>query len=90
MLYILLYMGATRTQIYLTKAQRQKLDERRRREGKTLAAVIRDAVDAYVNGLDPRTMTAILDATFGAAPNFTVPSRTEWRKRERRIGARRG
>ncbi len=90
MLYVVLYMGATRTQIYLTKEQRRKLDERRRREGKTLAAVIRDAVDAYLDGPDAKTLKSILDATFGAAPSFTVPSRSEWRKREQRIWVRRG
>jgi len=41
-------MATTRTQIFLTKKQREALDSRRKREGKTLAAVIRDAVDAYI------------------------------------------
>lgn len=86
MLYVVLYMGSTRTQIYLTAEQRRKLDERRKRDGKTLAAVIRDAVDAY---LDRPNLQKILDATFGASPDFTVAPRTEWQRRERRIGARR-
>ncbi|HET7701316.1 MAG TPA: ribbon-helix-helix domain-containing protein [Candidatus Limnocylindria bacterium] len=83
-------MGATRTQIYLTAEQRRKLDARRKREGKTLAAAIREAVDAYLDGPDAETTKAILAATFGASPNFTVPPRSEWRRRERRIWARRG
>jgi len=82
-------MGATRTQIYLTKEQRRKLDARRKREGKTLAAVIRDAVDAYLDRPDIKTVKAILDATFGIDPNFSVPPRSEWADRERRIWARR-
>jgi len=84
-----MYMGATRTQIYLTKEQRRKLDARRKREGKTLAAVIRDAVDAYLDRPDIKTVKAILDATFGIDPNFSVPPRSEWADRERRIWARR-
>lgn len=85
-----MYMGATRTQIYLTADQRRKLDARRRREGKTLAAVIRDAIDAYLERPDLKTIKAILDATYGIDPHFSVPPRSEWAKRERRIWARRG
>lgn len=84
-----MYMGATRTQIYLTADQRRKLDARRKREGKSLAAVIRDAVDAYLDKPDLRTIRAILDATYGIDPNFAVPPRGEWARRERRIRARR-
>lgn len=84
-----MYMGATRTQIYLTAEQRRKLDARRKREGKTLAAVIRDAIDAYLERPDLKTIKAILDATYGIDPDFTVPPRSEWAKRERRIWARR-
>lgn len=87
-----MYMGgATRTQIYLTKEQRRKLDARRKREGKALAAVIRDAVDAYLERPDLKTYKAILDATFGIEPQFTLARpRREWSRRERRIWARRG
>ena len=88
MLYTALYMAATRTQIYLTKKQRQELDARRKREGKTLAAVVRDAVDAYI--ADDRSASAdrqaILDRTFGIAPDFEVPSRDEWEERAKRLG----
>lgn len=77
MLYTALDMSSTRTQIYLTSEQRRRLDERARREGKTLAQVIRDAVDAHLAeiGGDAR---AALAATFGVAPNLEVPSRDEW------------
>jgi hypothetical protein len=81
-------MPSTRTQIYLTKTQRRELDVRRKREGKTLAAVVRDAVDAYI--ADDRAAgadrQAILDRTFGIAPDFTVPSRDEWDERAKRLG----
>lgn len=84
-----MYMGATRTQVYLTEEQRRKLDKRRKSEGKTLAAVVRDAVDSYLARPDLKTIKAILDATYGVDPDFAVPPRKEWAKRERRIRARR-
>jgi hypothetical protein len=88
-LYVVLYMGAIRTQIYLTERQRKALDAQRRREGKTLAAVVRDAIDAYIGVPATADAQKILDATFGAAPNFTIPPRHgSWRKRERRLGLR--
>ena len=48
MLYTLLYMAATRTQIYLTAEQRQRLDERGSQNGLGLAEMIRQAVDGYL------------------------------------------
>jgi hypothetical protein len=39
-----------RTQIYLEQNQYELLRARARREGKSLAAVIRDSVDAYIGG----------------------------------------
>jgi hypothetical protein len=69
--------GAIRTQVYLTAEQRAALDQVRRRDGKSLAEVIRSALDAYLaeKGADP---DAALGATFGAAPDFEVPLRDEW------------
>ncbi|HEV2250978.1 MAG TPA: ribbon-helix-helix protein, CopG family [Candidatus Limnocylindria bacterium] len=78
-------MVATRTQVYLTKEQRRALEARRQREGKTLAAVIRDAVDAYI-AADVADRQAILDRTFGSIPDFEVPSRDEWEERAKRLG----
>jgi hypothetical protein len=68
---------STRTQIYLTKEQRNKLDARARREDKTLAQLIREAVDRYLESEvgDP---DEVLHATFGALPDLEVPSRDEW------------
>ncbi len=79
MLYTVLYMAARRTQIYLTAEQRKQLDERRRRERRTLAELVREAVDAYLadRSVDPATA---LDSTFGALPKLEVPSRDEWER----------
>ena len=86
-LYVVLYMGATRTQIYLTPEQRQKLDVRRKREHKTLAAVVRDAIDAYLRAPEPKAdYQRVLNETFGSLPDLTVPSRDEWEERARRLG----
>jgi hypothetical protein len=70
-------MASTRTQIYLTAEQRKRLDARVRRDGKTLAQVIRDAVDQYLEGdrIDPEEA---LKATFGASPDLAVPDRQDW------------
>lgn len=70
-------MRSLRTQVYLTRDQRRKLDARARREDKTLASVIRDAVDAYT-AEEPPDVDQALAATFGALPGLEVPARTEW------------
>lgn len=70
-------MPSTRTQIYLTKEQRRELDARARREGKTLAQLIREAVDRYLEG-EPVELDEALRSTFGASPDLEVPSREEW------------
>lgn len=70
-------MAATRTQVYFTQEQRLRLDERSRREGKTMAEVVREAVDAYLAD-DELDVDAVLAATFGIAPDFEVPPRSEW------------
>ena len=79
MMYNALYMAARRTQIYLTADQRKRLDERRRRERRTLADLVREAVDAYLadRSVDP---AKALDSTFGALPKLEVPSRDEWER----------
>ncbi len=70
-------MPATRTQIYLTAEQRERLDQVIEREDRSLAAVIREAVDQYLNRavVDPE---AAIEATFGVAPGFEAPARSEW------------
>ena len=76
MLYTMLYMSE-RTQIYLTSEQRRRLDELALRDGKSMAAVVREAVSAYLVDAAPEAEKA-LAATFGAVPDATVPSRDEW------------
>ena len=78
-MYTVLYMAARRTQIYLTAEQRKRLDERRRRERRTLAELVREAVDAYLADRPADPATA-LNSTFGALPKFEVPSRDEWER----------
>jgi predicted DNA-binding protein len=73
----MMYMGAARTQVYLTEEQRARLDDRARRDGLTMAHLVREAVDAYLSHEDD------VEATYGAAPDLAsgVPSRDEWDRR---------
>ena len=70
-------MPATRTQVYLTEEQRQRIDALAEAEGVTMAEVVRRAVDAYLDEESPNPRHA-LAATFGADPCATAPSRDEW------------
>ncbi len=70
-------MSATRTQVYFTEGQRRRLDALAKREGKTLAAVVREAVDAYVAQVSP-DLEVVLDETFGSMPELEAPARSEW------------
>ena len=70
-------MRSVRTQIYLTGEQRRKLDARGKREGKTLAELIREAVDRYT-AEEPPEAGGALKRTFGALPDLEVPSREDW------------
>lgn len=79
-LYTVLYMASTRTQVYLTVEQRRRLDELARKEHRSLAELVREAIDAYLAGAPPVPRVA-LDATFGIAPDIEVPSRDEWDRR---------
>ena len=72
-------MSATRTQVYLTSEQREKIEAVREREGKTLAEVVREALDAYLSD-EPADPDEVLKATFGSLPELTVPSRDEWER----------
>jgi hypothetical protein len=77
MLYTVLYMPSTRTQIYLTDDQRRRLDLRGRRTGAPLARMIREAVDTYLADDEP-DVGAALDESFGTLPDLEVPPRDEW------------
>jgi predicted transcriptional regulator len=72
-------MASTRTQIYLTKEQRAKLDALAKREDKSLAELIREAVDRFLDE-EPPDRDEILKRTFGIAPDFEVPPRSEWNR----------
>lgn len=69
-------MSASRTQIYLTEAQRERIDEIREADGITMAEVVRRALDAYLAS-EPDSSSA-LASTFGADPDVQAPSRDEW------------
>lgn len=69
-------MSQTRTQIYLTPAQRQRLDELAAARSTTMAHLVREALDAYLERSPG--VEAALEATFGALPDLRVPSRDEW------------
>jgi hypothetical protein len=70
-------MPATRTQVYLTAEQRQRIDELAASRGLTLAEVVRLALDEFLDAKVPDPEEA-LAATFGAAPDVVPPSRDEW------------
>ncbi len=79
MVYTVLYMPATRTQIYLTVDQRRRLDARGRHTGAPMARLIREAVDAYLAD-DIVDVEVALDDTFGTLPHLQLPSRDEWER----------
>jgi len=69
--------GATRTQIYLTADQRRRIDARARREGTSMAHIVREALDQYL--IDAAAdLDSTLGESFGALPDLTVPDRDEW------------
>ncbi len=70
-------MPATRTQIYLTAKQRERLDELRRRDDRPLAELVREAVDGYLERSLPDRKAALAE-TAAALPELEVPSRAEW------------
>jgi hypothetical protein len=73
-----LYMGATRTQVYLTGRQREELDRLSAELHLPMAHLIRDAVDIYIEARKTPDLAAALEQTFGIMPNLEVPSRDEW------------
>lgn len=71
-------MSATRTQIYLTEAQRQRIDRMTASEGIPMAEVIRRALDEYLG--EDGDASAALSSTFGAVPEAAAPSREDWHR----------
>jgi len=64
--------------VYLTEAQRRKIDHLSTAEGVPMAEIVRRALDEYLH--DDIDATAALAHTFGAAPAASVPPRDEWRR----------
>lgn len=49
-----MYVSATRTQIYFTQEQRERIDRAAARRGVTMAELVREAFDEYLGDeLDP-------------------------------------
>jgi predicted DNA-binding protein len=69
-------MSASRTQIYLTAEQRERIDRVAKAQGMSMAEVIRAAVDRYLD--DSPDPVAALSATFGVDPSAVAPPRQEW------------
>ena len=77
MLYTVLYMASERTQIYLTAELRSRLRTAMARDGKSMAQVVREALETYLEPESPDPKEA-LASTFGSMPELSVPSRDEW------------
>lgn len=65
------------SQSSLTAAQQARLAAHARAEGIPIAEAVHEAIEAYLAGSTAATQAA-LDATFGVAPDFQIPSRGEW------------
>ena len=63
--------------ICFTDEQLRRLGARAEREGKTLAQVVRDAVEAYVAEAPP-DLEAVLRESFASMPDLDAPCRDEW------------
>jgi hypothetical protein len=60
--------------VYFTAEQRERLDALARRGGKTVGAVVREAVDAYISESSPGCED-VLDESFGSMPDFEACGR---------------
>jgi predicted DNA-binding protein len=76
--------AATRTQVYLTQEQRDRIEELRAHDGRTLAEVIRTALDEYLEThgraaeeVRRADLQRVLDETFGSMPDLEYPDRDE-------------
>jgi len=61
----------------LTSEQRSRIDAIVARDGVSLAAVVREALDRYLDGAVPDAGTA-LHQTFGVHKRLEVQSRDQW------------
>jgi hypothetical protein len=84
-------MAATRTQVYLSNEQRHAIDELRAADGRTLAEVIRAALDEYLAAHSRPTLAETqrrLEQMLGSMPELEIPSREEWDRFEGDLSAR--
>jgi len=80
-----------RTQIYLTEAEQESLQELSRQTGKSQSELIRDAIDRMVGELDEDVRRANLMAACGIwKDRKDLPDvrklRTSWGRRLKRLG----
>ena len=73
------WVSALPVQVYLTAAQRERIDALADAEGVTTADIVQRALDAYLQAGsgDPE---AALARTHGAATDVAEPSRDEWQR----------
>jgi hypothetical protein len=76
-----MYMPSLRTQIYLTRRQRARLDELADRHDRSLAELIREAVDMFLDEVVPDPDETLRE-TFGSTPELETPARSEWPARD--------
>ncbi len=73
-----------RTQIYLTAAQQKILSTMAQQQGSSSSALIRIAIDGYIQAHQPATKQALRMAAAGAwQPNPDAPSLRSLRQEER-------
>lgn len=70
-------MSSLRTQVYLTVEQRRRIDALSEAKGQSLAEIVRQALDRYLDQ-DGEDAAEALAATFGADPDAQAPDRDEW------------
>lgn len=73
-------MSTDPLQVTLTPAQRDALERRAIREGRTVAELVQDAIDHYLVRGDASLVNAASSRTYGALPDLDLPSRTEWNR----------
>ncbi len=73
-------MSMTRTQVYLPAELRRRVDERADVEGKSMAEVVREALERHLAERDADSQV-VLDETYGSVVDAWVPPRDEWDRR---------
>jgi hypothetical protein len=70
-------MPLERVQILLTAEQRRRLEHEARQRGSSLAALVRDAVDARYGGLPRDERVAAVESIAGMRGEFVPPEELE-------------